>query len=256
MRDLEAINPSIAKPQTFVAIETILPFFMGLMGLIFADDAAPTVPFMENPLSVFYLCLLLLSIMLAPIPLLFKWGWQAKYFGVTCFYGGSCALMGWTPILCIVLYGKLPFAISFGFLLINIFLTIWWCRRFVLFLRRIHNDSNLWAQLYVEEKDAVYYTQKYDKWLSEKKFKFIQAPSIITFIVPLAIAFLLVPFMPSVTHLVGMPFTYVFLAVSAIPINLLCLGFATKGFLIFYYYPWKIKRQTGKTVFVDMATPI
>jgi hypothetical protein len=84
----------------------------------------------------------------------------------------------------------------------------------------------------------------------------MQVPSIIIFIAPMVIAFLLTPFMSSVTHWVGMPFTYVFLAVSAIPINLLCLGVATKGFLIFYYYPWKIKRLTGKTVFVDMATPI
>jgi hypothetical protein len=255
LRNLDAINPPIAKPQTFVSIQAILPFIMGATGLALADGAAPTVPFMENPLSVFSLCLLLLSVLLAPIPWLFKWGWQVKYFGVTCFHGGSCALMGWTPMLSIVLYGKLPPAISLAFLGFNIALTIWWCRRFVLFFRRIHDNQSLWNHLYVEEQDAVYYAQKYDKWLFEKKFKFAQIPSNFFCVSAILIAFSLVPFMNTVTRLVGVPFTHIFLAVGMVPINLIFLGMATKVFLIYCHYPWKIKCQTGKTVFIDMATP-
>jgi hypothetical protein len=27
-----------------------------------------------------------------------------------------------------------------------------------------------------------------------------------------------------------------------------------RGYLVFYYYPWKIKKETGKEVYVDMVT--
>jgi hypothetical protein len=172
-----------------------------------------------------------------------------------CKIQASVALIGWIPILCIVIYSKLSLWFSLGYVGVNIALTVWWCRRFVVFFRRVYADQNLWANLYVEEPDAVYYMQTYDKWLFEKKFKFPLNPSISSFIAPIVFAILLIPFTATVSVWVGLSFMYIFLALTAIPLSLLSLGWATKGYLVYYYYPWKIKRQTGKNVYVDMASP-
>ena len=254
MRDLDAINPQIARPNTLTSYLFFLPFFAGLGGWALADGAAPNVPFNDNPIAVFSIGLLLLSLLLAPVPWLFKWDWRSRYFGSGLFLLGAFALTGLIPLLCIVVYGRLPRWVSWGFLLFEVGLIVWWCRRFVLLYRRISADTELWKRIYVEESDVVYYLQRADKWAMEEKFKFAQMPSSMLMLLPMIIAFLLVPFMSSVTRFVGVPFTHVFLTIAGIPIVLLCLGLATRGYLIFYYYPWKIKRATGKNVYVDMAS--
>lgn len=254
MRNLDAINPSIAKPKSLGSIGALVPLILSASCVTLADGAAPHIPFNQNPLSIFCLGVVILSLLFLFIPRIFNWGWQAKYFGIPLFYVGSLALVGWIPILCIVLYGKLPLWFTLAYLGINIGLTYWWCNRFIIIFKNIYDDPKLHNCLYVEEQDAVYYMQKGDVWLLEKKFKFSQFPSNIFLISAMIIAFLLVPFMGVLTQLIGVPFTHIFLAVALVPINLFALGFTTKSILGFYYYPWKIKRQTGKDVYVDMAS--
>ena len=254
MRDLDAINPQIARPNTLTSYLFFLPFFSGLGGWALATGAAPTVAYEDNALAVFSIRLLIGSLILAPLPWLLKWDWRSRYFGSGAFLLGSAALVGLIPLLCIVLYGRLPRVLSWGFLLFEMGLIVWWCRRFVLLYRRIFADTELWKRIYVEESDVVYYLQRADKWAMEEKFKVSQMPSTMLTLLPMIIAFLLVPFMSSVTRFVGVPFTHIFLTIAGIPIVLLCLGGATRGYLIFYYYPWKIKRATGKNVYVDMAS--
>lgn len=88
----------------------------------------------------------------------------------------------------------------------------------------------------------------------EKKFKVKQFPSNIVVLVSLGLAFLLIPFFGSVKHLVGLPFPYTFLTIASLPVTMMVLGITARGYLVFYYYPWKIKKETGKDVYVDMVT--
>jgi hypothetical protein len=108
--------------------------------------------------------------------------------------------------------------------------------------------------LYSEEKDAVYYLQKGDVWLMEKKFKFYQIPSGYLFVVAMVLSFLCVPFARALSRSAGLPFVHILLTVMSLPIILMCTGLATRAYLIFYYYPWRIKRATAKDVYVDMST--
>lgn len=73
------------------------------------------------------------------------------------------------------------------------------------------------------------------------------------FVLFMALAFLMAPFASSLAHFVGIPFIHIFLTVAGLPITLMCLGLAVRGYLIFYYYPWMLKRTTGKEVYVLMA---
>lgn len=108
--------------------------------------------------------------------------------------------------------------------------------------------------LYFEDDDVVYYSQKSDVWLVEKKFKFEQWPSIFLFATSIGIAFILILFLPALNKFVALPFPFIFLTIAGFPIVLMILGLSTRCFLVFYYYPCKIKIETGKEVYVDMVT--
>ena len=216
--------------------------------------AAPAVTYDDNALAVFSVRLLVASLIFAPLPWLLRWDWKTWYFGSAVFALASAALMQIFPFLSIFLYGDLPRGLSWSLLLVEVGLIVWWCARFVRVYRRIFADPDLWKKIYVEENDVIYYLQDVDKWVLEEKLKFNQSPSAMMFVGPMAFAFLLVPFMGPVTRFVGVPFTHIFLAIGAISISLLCLGLAVRCLLIFYYFPWKLKRATGKNVYVDMAT--
>lgn len=253
MRDLESINSQFLSLRKF-GFACFLPFMMGLIGSSFADDAAPNTALGNNYLSMFGLVMSIFSVFFGFIPFLFKWDWKTKYFGFPLFCVGSVSGSGLFPFLAIVIYGAWPLWVKLLLLIANIVLIVWWCRRFVVLYRKIHHDQKLWNQIYVEEEDAVYYLQRGDKKVIEKQLKFTQIPSIFFWIVPMLFALLLIAFKSEVVNFVGVPFPNIFLSIFSIPIYLMCLGLATRGFLIFYYYPWKIKRQTGKDVYVDMVS--
>jgi hypothetical protein len=255
LRNLDAINLNIAKPRYSLPAGSFLMVFMGATGIALAQGAAPKVPFMENPIILLCLVLLLLAILLAPLAWLFNWGWKAQQFGSGFFGFSSTAMVAWIPILSVVLYSKVPLWMSLVYVAINLAWTIWWCRRFVLFYRHIYADLELWAKLYVEESDAVYYTQRTDVWLVEKKYKFESFPSGFLFVIAMVAGFIIPLSMPAVMHAIGLPFTHIVLAIGAAPISVAVLGLSTKGVLVFYYYPSKIKSKTGKDVYVDMVTP-
>ena len=129
---------------------------------------------------------------------------------------------------------------------------VYWCRRFVVYYRRVFFDGDRHL-LYEENDDAIYYLQQGDKTLFEKKRKLDQLPSNLAFVLFTGLAFLMAPFASSLVRFVGIPFIHIFLTVAGLPITLMCLGLAVRGYLIFYYYPWHLKRMTGKDVYVLMA---
>ena len=226
-------------------------FLIGGMEWLIASDAAPEMPFHADPLSIFCVTVMLASCVLALLSKVNRWDWQARYFGLVVFYMGTFSLLGVIPFLCIVLYGNLS---EFKRLLLFVSYSttvVWWCRRFVLFYRMIM--AGKW-EIYIEDEGAVYYLQKNDKWLLDKKYKFAQIPSMVLFLIMLCLALLSFPFSRTVSSSVGLPVMYVFMATGLFPFVLMVLGSMTRGFLIYYYYPGKIRKSTGKDVYVDLVT--
>lgn len=157
------------------------------------------------------------------------------------------------PCLCIVPYSRLPIDVRLGLLFIYSAIHIAWCWRFVVFYRKIANDTTLRRVLYEEEADAVYYMQRGDKHLLETQYKFHQLPQDRYFVLFLLLAFALVPLMDTARSVVGLPFIHIFLMIGTLPISLMGVGFAARGWLVFYAYPRQIKKDTGKRVYVNMS---
>jgi hypothetical protein len=202
---------------------------------------------------MFCLCLSPVALVSACLPKIFNWDWRAKYFGFSAIHFSSISLLGVIPWLCILLYSSLaPWEKSL-LLIYYIAPNIWWCRRFVIYYRQIYGDRESRDMVYVEESDAVYYYQKNDNWLIEKKYKFKLFPSNLLTISPLAVAFLFAPWMTAVKAHVGLPFPHAFLAVASLPVVMMVLGLTIKCYLVFFHYPHKIKSETGKEVYVDMV---
>lgn len=254
MRNLDANNFAAKSTKFAFTVSLIIPLFMGSGAWALASGAAPKIPLQDNCLEIFGLVIMALAVMALPIPYIFRWGWETKYFGASMFSFGTGSIIGIYPVLCIAIYGSLPFSIRLSLALLEFFLIIWWCSRFVNIYKSIYQDRELFSYIYTEEPDAVYYLQQADKKVIEKIMKFDLFPSSKFFVLSFLSAFAMVPFSSPISKFVGVPFTHVFLAVSATPINLMFLGLSTKMWLVFYLYPMKIKRDINKPIYVDISS--
>jgi hypothetical protein len=253
LKNLDSINPSIAQPRTFASLGALLPFLTGVFCIPLALGAAPAESFRDNNLALFSIGLSIASSFLFLIPHIFRWDWRSKYFGVSLFYVGSVGFLGVIPWLGVVLYSSLPLVMRLALLTAYSAMIIWWCRRFVVYYKHLFSDEALWRSIYVEEDDAIYYLQAEDQRLIERKLKLGQLPPSAVSLSFMASAFLAIPFATDIKLSAGVAFIHVFLTVAMVPIVLMCFGLAVRGYLIYYYYPWRIKNETGKDIFVIMA---
>lgn len=224
------------------------------MCALLASEATPNIPFSENKLSLFCITLSVASIVSALIPTIFQWDWRTKYFGLSAIHLASASLLGIIPWLCIVFYSALPLWARLVFFCLYATPIVLWCRRFARVYHHIYLDKMLREHVFIEDADAIYYSQRNDNWMIEKKFKFKQFPSNAIILFSVGGAFLQVPYFRLIKTFFGLPFPHMFLTIISIPITLTVLGLATRAYLVFYYYPWLIKKATGKEVYVDMVT--
>lgn len=254
MKNLEKINPEFSKPERILPIGTIMPFFVGGIGWFFSSEAAPNIPLYKDPLSIFCVIVMLSSCLLALISKIKRWGWHAKYFGVGALYVGSVSLLGIVPFLCIVFYSYLPLLARLVLFLSYSSVVLWWCWRFVLFYRAITAGERWNEKIYVEDEDVVYYLQKNDTWFLKNRYRFRQLPFTPFFVIMASLGFSLFPFGKTISSSIGVPVIYLFMTVSFFPFVLMLLGLMTRGYLIYYFYPRKIRESTGKSVYIDMVT--
>lgn len=232
----------------------VIPLFSGFGAWALASGVASDVSTSVNYLEKFGILLMVLTILSAPIPYIFHWTHESKYFGASLFPFASGALLGIYPALCIVAYSNLPIV---GRLLVVVVeaIAVWrWCARFGKIYFIIERDLRLFRLIYKEQNNAVFYLQQGDKRVIEQELRFNSIPSGWFFFGMLLAAILITPFASDVSRLVGTPFIHVFLALSMFPTALLFLGLATKMWIVHYVYPIRIERVTGKRVYVDLSS--
>lgn len=256
MRNLDLTNPDIFKTERIASLGAIIPIFFSLLGIALADAAAPSVPFIENPVTLFNCTILIAAFILIFLPKINKWGWETKHFGVSLFNLLSITLICLTPCLCIVFFSALPFPLRILVLTIYLAAHALWCRRFMSIYKEIYADSNTINLIYQEEHDAIYYMQKIDKAILDKKYKFTQIPKSWYFLVSNILSFFLLVFPGLVKTTTALPFIHSFLFINSFPISIMAVGLATKSGLVFYYYPAIIKKRTSKNTYVDMSSKL
>lgn len=253
MRNLDKINLALLSPSRTTVWTSIFPLFAGLFSLALAGQTVPG-PLWGNPLQIVGLVVFLVACLGFLVPWLFKWDWQAKFFGVSFIFLGTLSLICIVPFLLLVFYGESWWFFRFFIFLSYFLMHAAWCYRFIVFYRDIAESNELFSILYVEEEDAVYFFQEVDRYLIEKIFKFRQIPPDLFFAVPIVFAVSTSFAIEAVKELFGLSFVHIFMAIAGLPVSLMCFGIATKAVLVFYYYPMKIRSRTGKRVYVDMNT--
>lgn len=254
MKNLEKINPAFARPNTFCANSALVPLFLSGFSFILALDAAPSLEFYRNPLCLLCGIICLFSAALLIIPRIFRWDWNVKYFGFSMIYLGSVALIGGIPWCCIFLYSTLPnIAKTMGFTTYLSILIIW-SQRFLKIYSKILVLNNDNFGIYREDNKAFYYLQKVDIKVLKKQSKFDQFPRSTCILFFISAAFAMIPFSGYLKTSIGLPFIHIFLAIAAIPTDMMAIGLFTRGLIIFYYKPMLIYRKTGKSVYIDMAS--
>lgn len=253
MKDLDAINPAFAKPSSFVSVTAMLPLLISGCCVALANGAAESVPFQKNPISILCILISTLSFVFLFIPRILKWGWQTRYFGVSTLYMSSVAMFGGIPWLCILLYSSAPIFLRGLFFLAYIALLTWWSLRFFNVYRHIYADNKMRSRIYQEDVDCIYYFQKGDKLLLDKKLKFKQFPSTIVFMFFGTAACFAMIYGKTLVNFFGLPFVHIFLAIGAIPLDMMATGLAVRGWMIFYCLPTKLNREMGKQVYVNLV---
>lgn len=253
-RDLEALNPSFLRPNRFVPLGAVLPVLLGLCGCALADGAAPWLPFLRDPLVLACLFICSVGVMLMLVPRLFAWNWDSRHFGAASLLIASIALLGAIPWLSILLYSRPALWLRLLLFVPYLAAHCWWAWRFVRVYRDIFADAAMRRQLYAEGPNCFYYVQKANTLLLEKKLKFASMPSAFLFLGCLALAFVSLFFAMPLVRYFGLPMPHLFLAIAAIPIDMMGVGLAVQGLLAFYWYPARLRAQTGKLTFVDVVS--
>lgn len=255
MRNLDRINPELLRPSRVSAMSAFILIALTLLSVPLVDGAAPNVPLTGNPIAILIFLILGLSLMITLASLIFKWGWNAKYYGISFLSFASVSYLGLVPCFAVILYGTAPYWTRILIILIYGVTIVFWCRKFTVLYANAFNDEALRSAIYEEEADAVYYMRRGDELLLEKHFKFSQMPRDRYFLLFIAVALFMIPVMRHVRAFIGVPFVHTFLLIAMLPVSWMSIGFAVRGYLIFYRYPAKIKKSTGKEVYVDLASP-
>lgn len=254
MRDLDSINSAAKSTRFIFTISLIIPLIMGCGGWALAIGAAPKQALHDNYLALLGLGIASFAIIAFPIPYIFHWNWETKYFGTGMLSLSSASILGIYPVLCVAQYSSLPIFARLTLIGLECILIARWCLRFVNIYKIIYFDKELFHCIYTEELSAIYYSQQADKQIIEQLLKFEQFPHAKYFIFSGLAAFSLTPFATSLSQIIGIPFTHIFLTVFSTPLNLMFLGLATRAWLVFYFYPMKIQRKTNKPVYVDISS--
>lgn len=254
MRNLEALNPALLRPSKFASFSAGTLLALALLSVPLAWGAAPDIPLGGNPIVLFIGLMLAMSLILAIISAVFRWGWKAKYYGVSLIGVAGISFLALVPLSAAVIYGQAPYWATGAVLLIYGVSHFLWCRKFAVLYKNIFSDDALRAIIYEEESDAVYYMRRGDDYILDKRYKFSQMPKDRYFVLFIFVALLTIPTMNLVCEFVGVPFVHIFLLVAMLPVSLMSVGLAFRAFLIFYLYPARIKRSTGKEVYVDLVS--
>jgi hypothetical protein len=254
LRDLDSINPQMARPASLITTAAIVPIGFSLIGATLGCSAAPSVPFTSNPICLFNIFIFGTTIWMICLSKWNNWGWNVKYFGASLLHLASVTLIFLVPCFCLLIYSTASLVLRCFIFFSCMAVHVIWCLRFQEIYRKIYDNINTVNTLYQEENDAIYYIQKYDKYLLDKKHTFKQFPDNWSFLSSILLSLSLVAFVEPLKNTLGLPFIHIFFLMTTLPISLMAAGLATRSWLIFYYYPMKIRKRTSKQVYVDMVT--
>jgi len=254
LKDLDRINPHLARPSRFVSLMAVLPLILSGVGMALATGAAKSVPFYQNPVWLFCAGVMGFSSLMLFVPRIFSWDWRAEYFGVGGLFLGSVCMIGGVAWVSVLIYSSLPLWLRIPMFGIYVYMIVFWSWRFVRFYRDLFSNNTEFGALYHEEAGACYYKQKADKKVGQSKKAPVPVPSPVFIVLATLLAVLSLFFARELSSYVGLPIVHIFLAVMSVPLDMMFFGFVVRSALVYFYYPAVIYKQSGLRVYVDMAT--
>lgn len=117
----------------------------------------------------------------------------------------------------------------------------------------VKNTPTLLSYIYQTADSTIFYMQKNDNYILEKKYKITLFPSAAYFVVFCILSVCTLPFAKDISTFFGLPYTHIFLGIFSIPIDMMAVMFVTRGWFVFYHLPKHIKNNNS-VVCVDMAS--
>ena len=232
LKDLDRLNPSFARANGFISTTAFLPMLLSCMGMALASGAAEAVTVYSNPIWIGCFFIFFLSVIRSRERSPYGSGSMAMYIALQQIVT-SCSNNTVSPIRVI------------NYILVR---KIYWV------VQKIFKRKKLLNKMYEPDGNNIYYLQRSDKRIINGIASVNHFPSAFIIVTAIVVGLLFLLYAREISVIVGLPFTHILLAIIVVPIDMMAAGFMVRGWLIYFYYPRIIRRQSGRVVLVDLVS--
>lgn len=224
------------------------------IGMFMAADVSSRVPARENMLVWIGLLHATGCIAVAASLVVAKWSWRAEQHGLLAFVMMGFAYFMLSSYLGIVIFS--PAHPTFRALMLVILLAYhgWWISRVVRWYGRAWHDDSLRNLIYVERSDHIVYLREGERNVRERlgvQFFPSNWTLVSTFLLGLGTYFA----RDNLTRYFDASWVPIAFAIWGLSLSVFVTTMVTSSVMTCFVFPSRLRRQTGKHVYVDLLSP-
>ena len=241
--------------QGWPVIFVVIALLIDGMGMFLAADVAGDLPTLLNPLVWFGIVHAAICLCLAVSLLSIRWEWRVEQQGLVVLVPSvGFGYFFLSSYLSLMLYSSASWLVRSIMLLALVLYHGLWAWRVVTWYGTAWADENLRASIYRECDDHIFYTRLGEVGIRDKLgVKFF--PSNVTMVGGLLVSLGSYFFRHELTEYFGAQWVPIAFAIGGFTMSVFTTTLVTMSVLLYFVYPGMLKRQTGKSVFIDLLSP-
>ena len=241
--------------QGWPVIFVVIALLIDGLGMFLAAEVAGDWPTLSNPLVWFGVVHAAICLCLAVSLLSSRWQWRVEQQGLVVLVSGvGFGYLFLSSYLSLMLYSSASWLVRSIMLLALVLYHGLWAWRVVTWYGTAWVDENLRASIYRECDDHIFYTRLGEVGIRDKLgVKFF--PSNVTMVGGLLVSLGSYFFRHELTEYFGAQWVPIAFAIGGFTMSILATTLVTMSVLLYFVYPRILKRQTGKSVFIDLLSP-
>ena len=241
--------------QGWPVIFVVIALLIDGMGMFLAADVAGDRPTLSNPLVLFGIVHAAICLCLAVSLLSSRWQWRVEQQGLVVLVPSvGFGYLFLSSYLSLMLYSSASWLVGLIMLLALVLYHGLWAWRVVTWYGTAWVDESLRASIYRECDDHIFYTRLGELGIRDKLgVKFF--PSNVTMVGGLLVSLGSYFFRHDLTQYFGAQWVPIAFAIGGFTMSIFATTLVTMSVLLYFVYPRILKRQTGKSVFIDLLSP-
>ena len=249
----ERIPPPVRSRQLAVPVAAFGLLADGL-GVFLANDVAAGVPFTTNYWVWIGLLHAAFCVGIAVFMGVGDWSWRAAHMGFASLSYLALGYLLLSSYIGLALYSSAPVWVRATMLLALIAYHGWWVLRIVMRYRCAWHTAKFRRLIYVEQEDCITFRRSGEQEVRRRLgIKFF--PGNLTIVATLLVSLGSYLFRRELTEYFGAQWVPIAFAIGGFTMSVFTTTLVTMSVLLYFVYPGILKRQTGKSVFIDLLSP-